>query len=77
MIDESKSKLQSCIKIMRTLPPRKTLNNITALSNLIYDEDDLLNEFLQKVDSPAEICEEDSLGAFLKCEYNREGDSYR
>jgi len=47
------------------------------MTNLIYDDDDLLNSFLQSVDKPSEISKEDKKGEFLKCEYNREGDSYR
>jgi hypothetical protein len=49
----------------------------SAISNLIFEDDDLYNEFSQKVDHPCEICKDDNLGEFLKCEFNRDGDSYR
>jgi hypothetical protein len=68
-------KLESCIKLMRNLPINKLENNINAITNLIYDEDEVLNSFLQKIDNPLLIAKED--GEFIKCEYNRDGDSYR
>lgn len=72
-----KQKLESCIQLVRKLPPGKLEQNINAISNIIYDEDELLNAFLQKVDTPTTICTYDIQGGFLKCEYNRDGDSYR
>jgi capping protein beta len=72
---EEVNKIRGCIKLVKILPIDKMEDNITAISNLIYDEDELLNEFLQKVDIRTEVCNED--GDFLKCEYNRDGDSYR
>lgn len=53
------------------------INIKQGISNLIYENDDLLNEFLQSIDKPSEVSKEDKLGEYLKCEYNREGDSYR
>jgi capping protein beta len=70
-------KLESCIQLVRKLPPGKLEQNINAISNLIYEEDDLLNAFLQKIENPIVISSDDSLGEFIKCEYNRDGDSYR
>ena len=51
--------------------------NIDAISSVIYDNDDLLNEFLQKVDNRTKVCKEDPKGEFIMCEQNRDGDSYR
>jgi hypothetical protein len=70
-------KLESCIHIFRSLSPKDINKNIDALSTLIYDEDETLNAFLQKIDNPSTICSDDTQGEFLKSEYNREGDSYR
>jgi capping protein beta len=67
-------KLEHCIQLIRRLPPGKIDQNINAISNLIYEEDELLNAFLQKVDTPSSINTDQS---FLMCEYNRDGDSYR
>jgi capping protein beta len=72
---EEVNKIKDCIKLIKKLPVDRIEDNITAISNLIYEEDELLNEFLQKVDGRTEICAED--GEFLKCEFNRDGDSYR
>ena len=73
-----KSKLACCIDIIRKLSPSKIEHNITGktnilnfckgITNLIYDDDDLLNSFLQSVDKPSEISKEDKLGEFLKNE---------
>jgi capping protein beta len=68
-------KLESSIKLIRNLPISKLESNINAITNLIYDEDEILNSFLQKIDHPLVIARED--GEFIKCEYNRDGDSYR
>lgn len=72
---EEDNKIRDCIKLIKKLPVDNIEDNITAISNLIYEDDDLLNEFLQKVDGRTELSTED--GEFLKCEYNRDGDSYR
>lgn len=72
---EGKQKIQNCVQLVRKLPYSNIDDNIVAISNLVYEDDDLLNEFLQKVDSRIEICKEE--GEFLQCEHNRDGDSYR
>ena len=51
--------------------------NIDAISSVIYENDDLLNEFLQKVDNRTKVCKDDPKGEFIMCEQNRDGDSYR
>lgn len=51
------------------------MNLKIGITNLIYEDDDLLNEFTQKIDHISEISNED--GTFLKTEHNRDGDSYR
>jgi hypothetical protein len=70
-------KLENCIQVIRCLNPGKLEQNVNALSNLIYEEDDLLNAFLQKVDMPCSVYQGKETNPFLLCEYNREGDSYR
>jgi capping protein beta len=70
-------KIKSCLHLARKMPVWKYKKAIEGITNLIYDHDDLLNEFLQKIDQPSEICNNDSKGEFLTCEYNRDGDSYR
>lgn len=70
-------KLESSIKIIRGLPTNKLEQSLNAITNLIYEEDEVLNAFLQKVDNPLKVCKDDILGEFIICEYNRDGDSYR
>jgi capping protein beta len=72
---DNKTKLQECVSLLKKLPISKFDDTITALSNLIYEEDDLLNEFLQKCDNRIEIHKGED--EFIKSEYNRDGDSYR
>ena len=71
------SKIKSCISLIRKMPVSKYKKSVEAITNLIYEEDDLLNEFLQKIDQPAEFNDKDIKGKFLNCEFNRDGDSYR
>ena len=77
MVSMDESKIKSCLHLARKLPVSKYKKSIEAITNLIYEDDELLNEFLQKIDQPAEICLEDKKGEFLTCEYNRDGDFYR
>lgn len=69
--------LKECIQINQILPIYNLDKNIDAISTLVYENDDLLNEFLQKVDTRINVCEDDPKGEFLKCEQNRDGESYR
>lgn len=69
--------IEKCIQLNQLLPSANIDKNIDAISTAIYDYDDLLNEFLQKVDSRTYVSNDDPKGEFIKCEQNREGDSYR
>ena len=69
------SKLSSCLNLSLLLPISKLEKNINAISSLVYNEDDILDSFLQKVDQPLIINLQK--GGFICCEYNRDGDSYR
>ena len=69
------SKTNACISLSRVLPISKLEQNINAISSLVYNYDDVLDSFLQKVDQPLIINYKN--GNFICCEYNREGDSYR
>ena len=69
--------LNECIQLNQLLPLNKIDKNIEAISTVIYENDDLLNEFLQKIDNRTKICTDDPEGEFITCEQNRDGDSYR
>ena len=69
--------INECIQLLQILPLNKRDNNIDCISSIIYDNDELINEFTQKTDNRIEICNEDKEGKFIKCEQNRYGDSYR
>ena len=69
--------IKECIALNQILPVSQIDNNIDAISTVVYENDDLLNEFLQKVDNRTQICTDDPKGEFIKCEQNRDGDSYR
>ena len=69
--------IKECIQLNQILPISNIDKNIDAISAAIYENDDLLNEFLQKIDNRTEISNDDSEGPFIKCEQNRDGDSYR
>ena len=70
------SKLSSCLNLSLLLPISKLEKNINAISSLIYNEDETLDSFLQKVDQPL-LTNLQKKGGFICCEYNRDGDSYR
>ena len=69
--------IKECIQLNQLMPIMDIDKNIDAISTVIYENDDLLNEFLQKVDNRTKVCKDDPKGEFIKCEQNREGDSYR
>ena len=75
IIMENRSQLENCVSLLKKLQVSKFDETITALSNLIYEEDELLNEFLQKCDNRIETYKGED--EFIKSEYNRDGDSYR
>ena len=70
------SKLSSCLNLSLLLPISKLEKNVNAISSLIYNEDETLDSFLQKVDQPL-IINLQKKGGFICCEFNRDGDSYR
>lgn len=64
-----------CLNILRRTPPSDVNDN---LERLIALRPDLDEELCQRVDCPLEIQEDKKLGKpFLRCDYNRDGDSYR
>ena len=69
--------IKECIQINQLMPIMDIDKNIDAISSVIYDNDDLLNEFLQKVDNRTKVCTDDPKGEFIMCEQNRDSDSYR
>ena len=69
--------IKECIQLNQLMPIMDIDKNIDAISSAIYDNDDLLNEFLQKVDNRTKVCKDDPKGYFIMCEQNRDGDSYR
>ncbi len=69
--------IKECIQLNQLMPIMDIDKNIDAISSVIYENDDLLNEFLQKVDNRTKVCKDDPKGEFIMCEQNRDGDSYR
>lgn len=68
---------KNCLHLYKLLSPNNAEYNFNAISSLIYEDDDNLSTFTQKVEVPTTICKDDPLGEFLCCEFNRDGDSYR
>jgi capping protein (actin filament) muscle Z-line, beta len=69
------NKVASSLALMRRLPPNNIEQNLTGLLNLCPEESD---ELLQRIDQPLEEdFDVESGRKFLKCDYNRDGDSYR
>jgi len=72
MADEQ---VTSSLNIMRRMPPKDIEDNLSGLLNLVPEHTD---ELLQRVDQPLQVatCPE-TQRAYLLCDYNRDGDSYR
>ena len=75
--DPPNPSIKECIQLNQLMPIIDIDKNIDAISSVIYENDDLLNEFLQKVDNRTKVCKDDPKGEFIMCEQNRDGDSYR
>ena len=60
---------------MRRLPPNKIEQNVSGLVNLVPEETE---ELLQRIDQPLQEGTDNETGRkYLKCDYNRDGDSHR
>lgn len=74
---QEEEQLNACLNIMRRMPPSKIDMNLSGLINLLPE---LTDDLLQRVDKPLEL-EVDTKSPgnkkFIKCDYNRDGDSYR
>lgn len=68
---------KNCLHLYKLLSPNNAEYNFNAISSFIYEDDENLSTFTQKVEVPTTICEDDPEGKFLCCEFNRDGDSYR
>lgn len=71
-----KTKIHLCLNLIKKLPVDDIDKNINSLSVLIHKKDQV-KEFRHKVDKLLKISKDDSLGDFIKSEFNCELDSYR
>ena len=68
-------KVSASLSLMRRLPPKNIEQNVTGLLNLLPDQ---MDELLQRIDQPLEEEVDPETGRkYLRCDYNRDGDSYR
>ena len=68
-------KVNAALNVMRRLPPAQVEMNLSGLVNLMPE---LTDELLQRVDQPLEVMTDPETNEkYLKCDYNRDGDSYR
>lgn len=74
-----KIKLTSSLQISKKLPISQIEITNEKISKLLLQnlENKNNSEFLQKSDLFLNLCKDDSLGDFIKSEFNNEGDSYR
>jgi len=69
------SQLDAALDLMRRLPPSQTEDNLAGLIDLVPD---LTESLLTSVDQPLKIAHDTIQNrAYLLCDYNRDGDSYR
>jgi len=73
MSDEAK--LNSCLNLMRRLPPSSVENSLAGLIEMVPG---LTDELLTHVDQPLKVQKDPKSGkSYVLCDYNRDGDSYR
>lgn len=71
----SEIRLDSCLDLMRRLPPE---NCEEHLRDLLVIADDLCENLLSSVDQPLKVAKDKTNGReYLLCDYNRDFDSYR
>lgn len=69
--------LKSGLALVRRMPPDQAEKNLAGLAHLIAD-DELVDQIYQRADKPMEVEKCSATGnSFIKCEYNRDADSYR
>jgi len=69
------AQLNSCLNLMRRLPPSACEN---SLAGLIEIAPQLTDELLTHVDQPLKVYKDPKSGKnYVLCDYNRDGDSYR
>ena len=69
--------MDASMDLMLRLPSSSIKKNLGAITELVPD-DDLKGDIELKTDQPLDIImDEDEGREFLKCEYNKDGDSYR
>jgi capping protein beta len=67
-------RLLAALDLMRRMPPSRMESSLEELVDLVPDlTDDLLNT----VDQPLQLAKDSKGNAYLLCDYNRDGDSYR
>lgn len=71
------SAANAAFSLNRKLPPQSIPANIAGILTLI-EEEDTQDEVAQRIDQPLEYGDDTETNLkFLKCEYNRDGDSWR
>lgn len=69
------AQLNSALNLMRRMPPSSIENSLAGLLELTPD---LCEDLLTHIDQPLKIEQDSKTGkSFVKCDYNRDGDSYR
>jgi len=67
--------LNSCLNLMRRLPPSSVENSLAGLIEMVPN---LTDELLTHVDQPLKVQKDPKSGKnYVLCDYNRDGDSYR
>lgn len=67
--------INSCLNLMRRMPPADVEKNLAGLVDL---QPDYTDEILQRVDQPLqEQTDPDNGKQYILCDYNREADSFR
>jgi capping protein beta len=69
------AQLNSCLNLMRRLPPSAVENSLAGLIEMVPN---LTDELLTHVDQPLKVHKDPKTNkSYVLCDYNRDGDSYR
>eukprot|EP00477_Mikrocytos_mackini_P000324 GAHX01000344.1.p1 GENE.GAHX01000344.1~~GAHX01000344.1.p1 ORF type:complete len:300 (-),score=59.00 GAHX01000344.1:49-948(-) len=71
---DNTERIKSCLNIVRRVSPENPDSNIKALISIAPDMED---ELLQRIDKPLETGTDEIGNPYVKCEYNRDGQSHR
>lgn len=72
-------KIDSCLDINRRMPPLDVNNTLDNLIYITEGNEDIESRLCTSIDCPLTVADDEKAGGkkYIKCDYNRDGDSWR